>query len=47
VIIPRLEYQNLLKSNVVNKEQEGLWHDAAKNKFIKSYNKSDTIYDQI
>ena len=47
VIIPRLEYQSLLKSKEVNKGQESLWQDAAKSKFVKSYNKSDAIYDQI
>jgi len=47
VIIPRLEYQSLLKSKVINKEHESLWQDAAKNKLLKSYHKSDAIYDEI
>jgi len=47
MIIPRLEYQNLLKYIVVSKEHESLWQDASKDKFFKSYNKSDAIYDQI
>ncbi len=47
MVIPRLEYQNLLKYTVINKEHESLWRDASKTKFLKSYSKSDEIYDQI
>ncbi|MDO8604709.1 MAG: hypothetical protein Q7K40_04950 [bacterium] len=47
VIIPRLEYQGLLKYKVIDKEHEYLWQDASKDKFFKSYHKSDAIYDQI
>ena len=47
MIIPRLEYQNLLKYTVFNKEHESLWWEASKTKFLKSYSKSDSIYDQI
>ena len=47
MIIPRLEYRNLLKYIDVNEEHENLWRDIAKDKFSKSYNKSDEIYDQI
>ena len=47
LIIPRLEYQNLLKYTVIGEGHESLWRDASKNKFLESYNKSDSIYDQI
>lgn len=47
VIIPRLEYQSLLKYKAVNKGLESLWQDATKDKFSKSYHKSDAIYDKI
>ena len=47
MIIPRLEYQNLLKYAIVNEEHESLWQNSSKNKFLKSYNKSDAVYDQI
>ena len=47
MIIPRLEYQNLLKYAVIDKKHESLWRDASRNKFLKSYSKSDAIYDQI
>ena len=47
LIIPRLEYQNLLKYIVIDKEHERLWQRASRDKFFKSYNKSDAIYDQI
>lgn len=47
MIIPRLEYQNLLNYAVINEEHENLWRRASKDKFLKSYNKSDAIYDQI
>jgi len=47
VIIPRLEYQNLLKHTVVNGDHEGLWQEASKDKFLKSYHRSDAIYDKI
>lgn len=47
MIIPRLEYQNLLKYTMINEEHESLWQNASKNKFLKSYSKSDEVYDQI
>ena len=47
MIIPRLEYQNLLKYRVSNEDDESLWQNSFKNKFFKSYNKSDAIYDQV
>jgi len=47
VIIPRLVYQNLLKYAVTDKEHESLWQKASKAKFLKSYSKSDSIYDKI
>ena len=47
MIIPRLEYQNLLKYTLISEEHESLWQKTSKNKFLKFYNKSDAIYDQI
>ncbi len=47
MIIPRLEYQKLLKYRVAKEEHENLWRDASKDKFFKSYSKADSIYDQI
>lgn len=51
VIIPRLEYEGLLKRILVVEDNENtlkhLWKSAAKDKFFKSYSKSDEIYDQI
>jgi len=47
MIIPRLEYQKLLKYIVIDEGHESLWKQASKDKFLKSYNKSDSIYDQI
>ena len=47
MIIPRLEYQNLLRYTAISGEHEGLWQNASKEKFFRSYKKSDEIYDQI
>lgn len=47
MIIPRLEYQNLLKHKAINEEYESLLQKASKSKLLKSYNKSDAIYDQV
>lgn len=47
MIIPRLEYQNLLKHTLINEEHESLWQKASKAKFFKFYSKSDAVYDQI
>ncbi|MEK7586743.1 MAG: hypothetical protein AAB453_02650 [Patescibacteria group bacterium] len=47
ILVPRLQYENLLKHSVVNENYESLWNKAIKNKFFKSYSKSDEIYDQI
>jgi hypothetical protein len=47
MIIPRSEYQNLLKHKVMNEEYESLLQKASKDKLLKSYNKSDAVYDQI
>ncbi len=47
MVIPRLEYQNLLKYRVINEEYESLLQKASKNKLLKSYAKSDAVYDQI
>lgn len=32
---------------IINEENENLWQNASKDKFLESYNKSDAIYDQI
>lgn len=47
MIIPRSQYENFLKYITSNEEYEDLWKNTAKNKFLKSYNKSDSIYDKI
>ena len=47
MIIPRLEYEGLLKRLEKIEDYEHLWKSATKNKFFKSYRKSDAIYDQI
>ena len=47
MIIPRSEYEGLLKHIKIIEDYEHLWKRAAKDKFFKSYGKSDEIYDQI
>ena len=47
MIIPRLEYEGLLKRLKIMEDYEHVWKRAAKDKFFKSYSKSDEIYDQI
>ena len=47
MLIPRLQYEHLLKSSRTIKRDEHMWKIAAKDKFFKSYSKSDEIYDQI
>lgn len=47
MVIPRLEYQNLLKHRATNEEYESLLHKVSKDKLLKSYAKSDAVYDQI
>lgn len=47
VLISRLQYENVLKHSEMDEEYEHLWKNAAKDKFFKSYSKSDEIYDQI
>ena len=47
IIVPRLEYQNLLKYTVVGEEHESLWLGTSRDKFFESYSSSDSIYDQI
>ena len=47
MIIPRSEYEGLLKRIKIIEDYEHLWKSAAKDKFFKSYGKSDEIYDQI
>lgn len=51
VIIPRTEYEGLLRRLMIVEDDEQayehLWKSAVKDKFFKSYSKSDEIYDQI
>jgi len=47
MIIPRSEYEGLLKHLKTIEGYEHLWKSATKDKFFKSYSKSDEIYDQI
>ena len=47
VLIPRLQYESLLKYSTINEKYESLLKKAVKNKFFKSYSKSDEIYDQV
>ena len=46
MIIPRKQYESLLKHLNITDQDEYLWKMAAKDKFFKSYSKSDEIYDQ-
>ncbi len=47
MLVPRLQYESLLKHLKMVEDDEHLWKRAAKDKFFKSYSKSDEIYDQI
>lgn len=47
MVIPRSEYESLLKHIKIIEDYEHLWKRATKDKFFKSYGKSDEIYDQI
>ena len=47
ILVPRLQYEGLLRRSEMNERYEHLWESAAKNKFFESYSKSDEIYDQI
>ena len=51
MIIPRLEYEGLLKRLTITEgyeqEHQNLWKSTAKDIFFKSYSKSDAIYDKI
>ncbi|MBI3458837.1 hypothetical protein HY061_01065 [Candidatus Azambacteria bacterium] len=47
IILPRKEYETILNYLKITGEYENLWINASKNKFLKSYHKSDTIYDQV
>ena len=47
MIIPRKQYESLLRSSKTTERYEDLWRKAAKEKFFQSYSKSDEIYDQI
>ena len=47
MVIPRLEYQRILHYAVIDEGHEHLWQTATKDVFVKSYSKSDDIYDQV
>jgi hypothetical protein len=47
MVIPRLQYEKILSYLKITDEHENIWMNAAKDKFLKSYNKTDSIYDQI
>lgn len=47
VVLPRREYQELLKHKTINEEHESLWQAGSQDKLLKSYHKSDAIYDKI
>ena len=47
MLVSRLEYERLLKHSEIIEGYEHLWKSVAKNKFFKSYSKSDAIYDRI
>lgn len=47
IVVPRSKYERLLAYLKITGEDENLWHKASKNKFFKSYGKSDIIYDQV
>jgi len=47
MLVPRLQYEGLLKRLKIIEDYEYLWKKATKDKFFKSYSKSDEIYDQI
>ena len=47
MLIPRSQYENLLRSFKKTESYEHLWSKAAQEKFFQSYSKSDEIYDQI
>ncbi len=46
MLVPRSKYENLLKSSKMIAQYEHLWKTNAKNKFLKSYSKADTIYEE-
>ena len=47
MLVPRSEYEGLLERLKIFEDNEHVWKSAAKDKFFKSYSKSDEIYDQI
>ena len=47
MVIPRLQYEKILNYLKITNEHENIWMNASKDKFLKSYNKSDAVYDQI
>lgn len=47
MVIPRLQYEKILNYLKITGEHEKIWMNTSKDKFLKSYNKPDSIYDQI
>ena len=47
MIIPRSEYEGLLKRIKIIENDEFLWESAARDTFLRSYGTSDEIYDYI
>ena len=47
ILVPRRQYENLVRRSRMGEKYEDLWKNAAKDHFSKSYSKADAIYDQI
>jgi hypothetical protein len=47
MVIPRSEYEGLLRRLKVVGHDEFLWKSAAKDTFLRAYSESDEIYDQV
>ena len=47
MIISRSKYDSILEYLKIIEDYEHLWKNVTKNKLLKSYSKSDSIYDQV
>ncbi|MBI2630596.1 hypothetical protein HYW73_00030 [Candidatus Nomurabacteria bacterium] len=47
MIVPRSKYERLLAYLKIIGEDENLWRKTSRDNFLKSYNKSDMVYDEI
>ena len=47
VIVPRFKYERILAYLKITGEDKNLWRKISKDKFFKSYSKSEMVYDQI